>query len=51
MPQVGDENDLLSGSPWQPSCGQLWCCRLFHHFLSAGSSYWTDLIVPIPNSS
>jgi hypothetical protein len=33
------------------SCGQPWCCGPLRHPLSAGSSYWTDFVVPIPNSS
>jgi hypothetical protein len=33
-----------------PSCGQPWCCGPLHCPLSAGSSYWIDLVVPIPNS-
>jgi hypothetical protein len=33
------------------SHGQPWCCGALHCPLSAASSYWTDFIVPIPNSS
>jgi hypothetical protein len=33
------------------SCCQPWCCRPLHLPLSARSSYWTDFIVPIPNSN
>jgi hypothetical protein len=40
----GDENDLQPGSPWQPLSWSALRLRTLHCFLSAGSSYWIDLM-------
>jgi hypothetical protein len=51
MPLMAIKMTYYPGPLDNPSSGQPWCCRPLHCPLSAGSSYWTDFFVLIPNSS